>query len=530
MINIRKSIIVSLLAVTSISCIDYELSNNPTKMPDIRVSPDSVDFGTLLSGNDVGVQEIEIENIGTDDLNVENVYLKFSTGVHTITSISDKSIDPGDKTEFFIYYEPSTYSSDQNVILIESNDPTDKVVEVPINGSGDAPIIHVQPEYYDFGNVIVGCDDSLPVTISNIGNADLEISSINYFISHPVNLDIDKNEQVNGLFPWIIPPGNYAEMFIDYAPLDDIFDAGYIDISSNDPQTPVKTVEQGGDGDYFAYVIDEFEQKEDIMSDVLFVIDNSCSMSGHQTNLKNNFDSFINVFSTSGADYQIAFITTDSAEIIDNAIITPSTQNPILAVNDIIDSIGISGNPVEKGLKYSYEATLAGASAGPGSQFMRNNARLVVIYVSDEPDASSNYSPWMSPSDYSSHLRSLKPSNNLIIAHAVAGDYPGGCSGNGYAQFGDGYYDVVNDFNGTFMSICATDWGVQMDALARDSISSFSFSLSKTPIEDTIEVYVDGVESFAWSYNQSINSVVFSVSPPEGSNIEITYAIYGDCQ
>ncbi|MAG27656.1 hypothetical protein CMI47_19165 [Candidatus Pacearchaeota archaeon] len=530
MINIYKYIFPATIAVLSTSCIDYELLDSPDKIPDILVSPLSIDFGPLLSGNDVGTQKVTITNIGDDELSIDSIYLDSMTGVHSITTIHEKDLSPGSHTEFFVYYEPNTYSADTNTILIQSNDPEDRTVRIPVNGSGDAPVIDVEPSYYDFGNINVGCDDTLPVVISNIGNVDLEVSSINYFISHPVNLDINKNDQENGMFPWIISPGSSVEIFIDYLPLDNILDIGYLEISSNDPVTPVETVDQEGHGDYFAFALDSFEQKEDAMSDILFVIDNSCSMSSHQTNLKNNFDSFINVFSASGADYQIAFITTDNAEFVNNEIITPNTVDPISAVNNIIDTIGIHGSGIEKGLKYSYDATISGGDAGPGSTFIRNDARLVIIYVSDEPDASSNYSPGMTPSDYSSHILGLKQSNNLVIAHAVAGDYPSGCNGNGWAQFGDGYYDVVNDLGGTFISICSTDWGVQMDTLARDSISALSFSLSKTPVEDTIEVYVDGIESSEWSYDQSINSVTFRVIPPAGSNIEIAYAIYGECQ
>jgi hypothetical protein len=135
----------------------------------------------------------------------------------------------------------------------------------------------------------------------------------------------------------------------------------------------------------------------------------------------------------------------------------------------------------------------------------------------------------MTPSDYSASLLSLKTSSSLVIAHAIAGDYPSGCTANGGAQFGEGYYDVVNDLGGTFMSICASDWSGTMDTLARDSLAQVAFALSDTPIEDTIEVTVDGVISSDWSYETSSNTVIFTVSPPDGSAIDISYGILS-CQ
>ena len=132
----------------------------------------------------------------------------------------------------------------------------------------------------------------------------------------------------------------------------------------------------------------------------------------------------------------------------------------------------------------------------------------------------------MAPSDYSSSLVSLKSSSDLVVAHAIAGDYPSGCSTNGGAQFGDGYYDVVNDLGGTFMSICASDWSVTMDTLARESLSQLGFALSDSPIQDTIVVHVDGVASSDWSYDISSNSVIFTTAPPDGSSIDIEYGIW----
>jgi hypothetical protein len=46
--------------------------------------------------------------------------------------------------------------------------------------------------------------------------------------------------------------------------------------------------------------------------DVLFVVDNSGSMSSSQTNLANNFSSFIDRFISKGYDFKIAVSTTDA--------------------------------------------------------------------------------------------------------------------------------------------------------------------------------------------------------------------------
>jgi hypothetical protein len=373
--------------------------------------------------------------------------------------------------------------------------------------------------------VFVGCEDYIPITVGNIGSADLIVSDINHFASLPADFGLYDYEPYYGMLPLTVLPGESVTLEIEYSPSDAYSDEGYIEIESNDPQTPIAYSDHDGDGDYIGWVSDSFDQDETLDVDILFVIDNSGSMGSNQTNFKSNFSSFISVFAAAGIDYRIGFITTDSSDFVDGRVITPSDSDPVALVNDIVDNIGTTGSPNEAGLYYSYEATQPGAPAGSGGEFFRADARLVVIYVSDEPDHSTHRSS-MDPADYANELRALKSSVDLIAAHAVAGDYPGGCSSNGGAQFGDGYYDVVSALGGSFLSICADDWGVSMDTLARESVVKSTFSLTEHAVDGTIEVSVNGVYVTDWYYDDTINAIHFDTPPAAGSNIEVTYAVW----
>ena len=79
------------------------------------------------------------------------------------------------------------------------------------------------------------------------------------------------------------------------------------------------------------------------------------------------------------------------------------------------------------------------------------------------------------------------------------------------------------------MSICASDLSTTMDTLARESIALSEFPLSDEPIEDTIEVEIDGIISTAWTYSESTNAITFTTVPSDGSNIDVTYASWS-CQ
>ena len=178
--------------------------------------------------------------------------------------------------------------------------------------------------------------------------------------------------------------------------------------------------------------------------------------------------------------------------------------------------------------------TQPNADAGPASTFLRPDAMLVFVYISDEPDWSAGN--W---TDYANYFNQLKGDPSMVIAHAVAGDYPSGCQwvdpNTGYtrnAQYGAGYYDIVQYYGGIYYSICATDWGQQMQSLAQNSVPVLDYPLENSGvIESSISVTVEGLPNSDWTYNSDDNSISFNASqgPTEGEEIEITYSIYG-CQ
>ena len=326
--------------------------------------------------------------------------------------------------------------------------------------------------------------------------------------------------------PWTLEPGDSVVVEVEYYPSDVDLDSGILEVYSNDPYTPIASATQEAEGIYSSTYEESHKQEEIDSVDILFVIDNSCSMNDKQTQLANNFDIFMNVFDTSGIDYQIGFITTDDSDMV-GSLITAATPDPVAEVAQIIDDIGTHGSATERGLYYSYYALQTGYDFGPGSDFWRTDAKLVIIYVSDEDDSSSG----ITPTSIKSYTVGAKGGADYVIAHAVAGDYPGGCTTNGGAAEGLEYYTVVSYLNGTFLSICQDDWGTPLEILANESILKSSFALDRDPVEDTIVVVVDGVEEFNWTYDSSANAINFAegYAPAAGVSILISYSPISDC-
>ena len=272
-------------------------------------------------------------------------------------------------------------------------------------------------------------------------------------------------------------------------------------------------------------------QEEVSLLDVLFVIDNSGSMNIFQQELSSQMNVFMNVFDSSGADYHLAVITTDEARFrqYDGYDWIDTTHpDPVRWMQSVISMIGIHGSGFEKGIemaKYALEG-----DASPDKDYNRENATMVIIYVSDEPDHSQG-----SHVSYYSFFDNFKLSPNLMRHFAVIGDNPMGCNyyyfnRNRHIQFGAGYYEMTQRYNGDWYSICAVDWGQQMQNLANTVTTQRVFNIEeRDPVENTITVTVNGQTSNNWTYDTSINAVIFDENyiPEPGQTIEIEYAVWG---
>ena len=496
--------------------------------PDIDVSHALIDFGNLNALGDVKTELVTVKNVGDANLNVTNLRLNIGSGVYTLTPLGSTTLAPAQQSDFSVSYDPVTYETNTDSVTITSNDPDEPTVTIPIAGNGSAPVIEIDPYYHDFGLTLIGCDNEKEVVISNIGNVDLVVTSLDFYVTYPAELEITLHEEINGPLPWVIPPSSSKNVMVGHEPYDELTDSGFIEVRSNDPITPMARADQVADGDFAIDLIDNFEQDEVTSADILFVIDNSGSMGVWQTALTDNFSAFIGVFAVTGIDYQIAVITTDDATF-QGSILTDTT--PDLEGEFTAQAIaGTYGSSMEKGLHYAELATMSGGDAAPGSTFLRDAAKLIIIFVSDEKD-------WSSKTDleYVTHFKSLKATDSMAVTHAVVGDEPDGCSSSttswARADYGEGYIEVSDLMGGEFVSLCAEDWGAELEGLAHDSILNRSFELTDIPYEETIIVEVDGSEVTDWAYNDIENSVDFmgAYVPESGTEIEIRYSVLADC-
>ena len=507
-----------------LACNDFTMNKVAQRKPELVVYPEIIEFGHFLSGFESGQSNFVVINAGDEDLIISKPEIESEHDKFSLSNNLDENytIMPGETQEFDVYYSPQTYEEKSSIIQIISNDEDESEFNLPVTGFGDAPAIRVNPEETNYENIVIGCSSEESITVRNVGNLDLTINTITQMITQPADMVVDYGTLPD--LPWVIQPSQEVDFLIKYIPTDVGTDYSSIIISSNDPIDTDVEITQSGNADFEYWFTDTFEQEDDPILDILWVIDNSGSMAPFKTHLSINLSSFMSVFSQSGADYHMSGITTDDYTF--STVVTPQTQYRNSVLSGLVQT-GIMGSGYEKGIEMSVLSLSNSSFAGPGGAFFREEALLVIIYVSDEPDQSEF--GW---SSYISFFDNLKTPGEFI-PYAVIGDIPNGCTYNGYGQritqAGYGYSNLVNYYGGGIHSICSQDWGTQLQVIANEVTNRQRFPLSEdNPVEESIKVYVNGQEATEWTWDSIENWVVFNSGhiPDPGQTITIEYAAW----
>jgi hypothetical protein len=105
------------------------------------------------------------------------------------------------------------------------------------------PAIAATPLSLDFGTVEVGTNMTLTTRISNEGDSDLTVSSLNITGSN----DFALNELLSSTF-FTVAPGTSVDVLVNYTPGEAGDDAGTLEILSDDPDTSLLSVSIAGSG------------------------------------------------------------------------------------------------------------------------------------------------------------------------------------------------------------------------------------------------------------------------------------------
>ncbi|MDP2301562.1 MAG: choice-of-anchor D domain-containing protein [Ignavibacteria bacterium] len=182
-----------------------------TPAPVFGVSPASLNFGSVNVGENA-VLPFTVNNTGDAQLTLTNIV---SSDVQYTFAPNAFPIDiaVGGNVVFNVTFTPSGAGT-QNAELTFTHNAAGSPFLYSLTGNGvtTAPIFAINPVSLDFGQVSVGGSSTVPVTVSNTGNAQLVLSGIvstdpqftfapNTF---PVNIAVDGNAVINVTYTPIV--------------------------------------------------------------------------------------------------------------------------------------------------------------------------------------------------------------------------------------------------------------------------------------------------------------------------------------
>ena len=271
--------------------------------------------------------------------------------------------------------------------------------------------------------------------------------------------------------------------------------------------------------------VDSFTQPNTVDGiDILWIIDTSGSMHRFDAQLMAGIGAMLSALPPTS--WRLAMMSNDpSRALLEN-------QFPLVPGDDILDAeamysaMGRGGR--EEGFDATYEYIINNAYSGT---WMRPDAGLLVVYVSDEQEQSDDH--FSDLADFISWYRGLRGGSVFlasIVNHSAVEslcDYP-----PNPIDVGTRYMDATNTFGGNVIDICADDWTAGVADAAASIEPHELWKLSHTAIADSVRVFMNGSlvdpGMTTWSYSEFDNTVYFHTIPPGSTLVEIGYRYYED--
>ncbi|MBI4817468.1 MAG: choice-of-anchor D domain-containing protein [Deltaproteobacteria bacterium] len=510
-----------------------------------QVVPDHLVFGAVERNRTIS-RAFEIRNTGDTECLLTSARLADDPAqVYSLPEgdvISERIAARSAKT-IRVGYSPTGIGNHNGAVEFSISSPMSPFNTVALSGTGVDGSLLIVPNDIDFGVLGVGCNArQRTVTVYNTSSLNARIDSIMLASGAPAfslhNVPAPLPAAALSIAPgssMAFDIGFHADAVSEYA--------GAVEINGTFNGTTVTyIVSLQGRGALDARQIDEFDQLGKPKVDILFIVDDSCSMTDEQTALGDNFAAFIQFAQAQQLDYQIGVTTTDTVEgsppdagrlvpldlTPEERIVTPLSQPS--PESDFVRNVnvGIDSTGTEVGLEAAYMAFTPPASTGHNLGFVRPDAVIVVSDVDDQSPQSVDF--------YTNFLLSIKGfrNTNLFTFSAITCDDPSGCGDDpGVAQR---YQEVTTRTGGIFSSIMTDNWSRSLEDL---SVSAFGFKsrffLSNQPELGSLKVWVNEVEmgerelsgTVNWFYDFATNSVNFSpfTTPEPGAHIRIEYSV-----
>ncbi len=248
--------------------------------------------------------------------------------------------------------------------------------------------------------------------------------------------------------------------------------------------------------------------------DIIWVIDTSGSMYRYDPQLMAGIDTMLSALPVS--NWRLVMISSDPARAV------LESQFPLVPGDDIDDATDMYSLMGRGGMEEGFDAVHDYIISNPyAATWMRSDAALLVVFVSDEEEQSRTFTAVTDFTGWYSSLRMGSVFLSSIVTHDAAESV---CTWTVMARdVGTRYMDATASYGGVVVDICEEDWSAGVTDAAVSVAPHESIALTHEPTVDSIRVFIDGTLNGDWSHSAPDNTIYFSVIPPGGSLVEVGY-------
>jgi hypothetical protein len=270
--------------------------------------------------------------------------------------------------------------------------------------------------------------------------------------------------------------------------------------------------------------------------DILFVVDNSCSMANNQQSLVLSVLPLVDQLNAAALDWRIGVTSTDidvsgpcvvpGSNPLDGRlssglgfrVIDPTTPDPEGVFFEMA-FLGTSGSGCEKGLGAAYKAMQV-RKGTENADFVRDDAGMHIVVLSDEQDQTEeDSSPVISLNDFKGWMLSKRATKQSVSFSSVV------CiaASSDCYSIGTRYLDVTNAIGGLQHGIDLHPYDDVLGAIGHGitTTASPSFPLAQVPAQGSVVVEVNGVDEPDFTVEEEV--VVLDTTPLVGTAVVIRY-------
>jgi len=209
----------------------------------IDILPSQVDFGTAAV-NSSNTMSVIIKNVGAKPFTISSIN---ATGLSAPFSITypaggTMTLLPGSTLPVLVNFNPTAEGNFIGSFVVNSADAINAPVTVNVRGVAKAPVLTVTPNSFDFGNVRVNTEKTMPLEIKNTSTVSYKILSI----TAPSGFTVTPVDNVT--LPYTLDAGKTVNYSVTFSPTLSGTVAGSIRIVTDSLTMSATTINVTGNG------------------------------------------------------------------------------------------------------------------------------------------------------------------------------------------------------------------------------------------------------------------------------------------